>query len=57
MFGGVWSIRRGVAVVCVDNSDTVVLDVANGHQVQVIPSAGGKIGGVCVFEGLANDRV
>ncbi len=54
MPGWVWSlcIHGSVVVVPVDNSETVVLDLATGHQLHTLPSAGEIIRGVCVFDGL-----
>ena len=45
-------IHGGVAVVPVDNSNTVVLDITTGHQLHTLPSAGCNMRGICVFDGL-----
>ncbi len=54
MPGNVWSLRihGGVVVVPVDNSNTVVLDLTTGHQLHTLPSAGERVNGICVFDGL-----
>ena len=59
MPGNVWTLRihGGVVVVPVDNSNTVVLDVTTGHQLHTLPSAGERVHGICVFDGLKNDVI
>ncbi len=56
MLGNVWSllIHGAVAVVPVDDSSTVVLDLATGHQIHALPAAGEIICGLCVFDGSTN---
>ncbi len=48
-------IHGGVVAVPVENSNTVVLDVATGHQLHVLPAAGEDIGSICVFDGLIRE--
>ncbi len=45
-------IHGGVVVVPVDDMNTVVLDVATGHQLHSLPSAVKDVRGICVFDGL-----
>ncbi len=54
---GTLRIHEGVVVVSVDNSHTVVLDVMTGHQLHALPIAGKNVYGLCVFDGLASDKV
>jgi hypothetical protein len=48
-------IHRGVVVVLVENSITVVLDVTTGNQLHTLPSAGKDVKGLCVFDGLTSN--
>ncbi len=56
MPGNVWTsrIHGGVVVVPVDNCNTMVLDATTGRQLHTLPSAGEKVYGICVFDGLIN---
>jgi hypothetical protein len=56
MPGDVWTVRihGSVVVVPVDNSKTVVLDVTTGHQLHALPSAGERVYGICLFDGLTS---
>jgi hypothetical protein len=45
-------IHKGVIGVPVDNSYTVVLVVATGHQLHVLPAAGELLLGICLSDGL-----
>ncbi len=51
-----WTLRihGGLVVVPVDNSNTLVLDVATGHQLYTLPSAGEGVCGIYVFDGLTS---
>ncbi len=57
MIGRVWTLRihGGVVVVPVDDSNTVVLDVATGHQLHTLPSAGELVDNIVVVDGLKSD--
>jgi hypothetical protein len=59
MLMGVWSlcIHGSVVVVPVDNSETLVMDVATGHQILTMPCAGSCISGIRVFDGLTGHVV
>jgi hypothetical protein len=50
-------IHRGVVIVPVDDSNTVVLDATTGQQLHTLPSAGVGVSGICVFDGLAYDVI
>jgi outer membrane protein assembly factor BamB len=56
MPGSVWTLRihGSVVVVPVDNSDTVVLDATTGRYLHALPSAGKRVRGICVFDGLVS---
>jgi hypothetical protein len=59
MPGSIFALRihGGVVVVPVENSKTVVLDVATGYQLHTLPSAGEYVFGVCVLDGLTSDGI
>ncbi len=59
MAGDVWSlcIYGVVVIVPVDDSETLVLTVATGHQLHTLPSAGEDVRGICVFDGLKSDTL
>ncbi len=59
MPGRIYTLRfhGGVVVATVNNSNTLVLDVATGDQVHTLPRTTETILGLCVFDGLTNDVI